>query len=129
EKYGLEMTSFILENVSAPPEVEAAIDKRAGMAAVGNLNDFVKYQMAQGVEKGGPGLGGVGAEMAVGMAMAQQMMNQPGGVMAQATAPAGASAVATGLPEMLSPADAAKVLGVTEADVIASLEAGDIKGK
>ena len=30
---------------------------------------------------------------------------------------------------MLSPADAAKVLGVTEADVIASLEAGDLKGK
>src|SRR6185369_16701607 len=81
EKYGLEMGSFILENVSVPPEVEQAIDKRAGMAAVGNLNDFVKYQMAQGFEKGGPGLGGVGAEMAVGLAMAQQMMTQSGGVM------------------------------------------------
>jgi excisionase family DNA binding protein len=131
EKYGLEMTSFILENVSVPPEVEAAIDKRSGMAAVGNLNDFVKYQMAQGFEKGGPGLGGVGAEMAVGMAMAQQMMNQPGGITAQTTPAAGAPAAAApaGLPEMLSPGDAAKVLGVTEADVIASLEAGDIKGK
>src|SRR6478735_6782456 len=74
-KYGLEMTSFVVENVSVPPEVEAAIDKRSSMAAVGNLNDFVKYQMAQGLEKGGPGVGGVGAEMAVGMAMAQQMMN------------------------------------------------------
>src|SRR5207237_6256344 len=39
EKYGLEMTSFILENVSVPSEVEAAVDKRASMAAVGNLND------------------------------------------------------------------------------------------
>ena len=55
------------------------------MAAVGNLNDYVKYQMAQGFEKGGAGVGGVGAEMAVGMAMAQQMMNQPGGIAAQAT--------------------------------------------
>ena len=130
EKYGIEMASFILENVSVPPEVEAAIDKRSGMAAVGNLNDFVKYQMAQGFEKGGPGIGGVGAEMAVGMAMAQQMMNQPGGITAQTTAPAvGPAQVPGGLPEMLSPADAAKVLGVSEADVIASLEAGDIKGK
>src|SRR5207247_2690797 len=50
EKYGLEMTSFIIENVSVPSEVEQAIDKRSGMAAVGNLNDFVKYQMAQGFE-------------------------------------------------------------------------------
>ena len=29
----------------------------------------------------------------------------------------------------MGPADAAKALGVSEADVIASLEAGDLKGK
>jgi excisionase family DNA binding protein len=128
EKYGLEMASFILENVSVPPDVEQALDRRAGMAAVGNLNDYVKYQMAQGFEKGGPGAGGVGAEMAVGLAMAQQMMNQPGGIAAQVTSPAGAAA-AGGLPETLSPADAARMLGVSESDVISSLEAGDLKGK
>jgi excisionase family DNA binding protein len=129
EKYGLEMASFVLENVSVPPEVEQAIDTRAGMAAVGNLNDYVKYQMGQGFEKGGPGAGGVGAEMAVGMAMAQQMMNQPGGIAAQVTPPAGAVAAPEGLPETLGPADAAKLLGVSESDVISSLEAGDLKGK
>src|SRR6476659_8269065 len=79
DKYGLAMTSFIVENVSVPPEVEQAIDKRSSMAAVGNLNDYVKFQMAQGLEKGGSGAGGIAAEMAVGMAMAQQMMNQSGG--------------------------------------------------
>jgi membrane protease subunit (stomatin/prohibitin family) len=136
EKYGLEMASFILENVSVPPEVEAAIDKRSSMAAVGNLNDYVKYQMAQGLEKGGSGVGGIGAEMAVGMSIAQQMMNQPGGISAQATpAVAGPAAVPTvvaaspGIPETIGPADAATLLGVSEADVIASLEAGDLKGK
>src|SRR4029453_13972923 len=95
------------------------------MAAVCNLNHFVKYQMAQGFEKGGPGAGGVGAEMAVGMAMAQQMMSQPGGVMAQA-APGGGGPRP---PEMMAPADAAKLLGVSEADIMASLEGGDLKGK
>src|SRR5712671_4961795 len=114
-KYGLEMASFIIENVSVPAEVEQAIDKRSGMAAVGNLNDFVKYQMAQGFEQGGPGIGGVGAEMAVGMAMAQPLMNQPGGVAGQTTVPAAAAQTTGGVPETLSPADAAKVLGVTEA--------------
>jgi excisionase family DNA binding protein len=93
------------------------------MAAVGNLNDYVKFQMAQGLEKGGSGVGGIGAEMAVGMSIAQQMMNQPGGAAGGGAAQAGA------LPELLSPADAAKVLGVGEADVIASLESGDLKGK
>ena len=50
-KYGIEIGSFIVENVSVPPEVEQAIDKRSSMAAVGNLNDFVKYQMAQGIRR------------------------------------------------------------------------------
>ncbi len=136
-KYGLEMASFIVENVSVPPEVEQALDKRAGMAAVGNLNDFVKYQMAQGLEKGA-GAGGIGAEMAVGLAMAQQMLNQPGGITAQAAVPlaaggaqtqAAVGTAQTALPETLGPADAARILGVTEADVLASLEKGDLKGK
>ena len=133
-KYGLEMATFVLENVSVPPEVEQAIDKRSSMAAVGNLNDFVKYQMAQGMETGGGGTGAVGAEMAVGFAIAQQMLQQTGGILAQGTTPAGrapAAAVpgAGTLPELLSPADAATLLGVGESDVIASLESGDLKGK
>jgi excisionase family DNA binding protein len=134
EKYGIEMPSFVLENVSVPPEVEQAIDKRSSMAAVGNLNDYVKFQMAQGFEKGASGAGGIGAEMAVGMAVAQQMVQQAGGITAQSTPPAAPAAPApstsaNALPELLSPADAAKSLGVSEADVIASLESGDLKGK
>jgi membrane protease subunit (stomatin/prohibitin family) len=128
-KYGLEMTTFVVENVSVPAEVEQAIDKRSSMAAVGNLNDFVKFQMAQGLAAGGSGVAGAGAELAVGLAMAQQMMNQPGGIAAQTTPAAGAPPVTAGIPETLGPADAAKALGVSEADVIASLEAGDLKGK
>ena len=132
DKYGLAMTSFILENVSVPPEVEQAIDKRSSMAAVGNLNDYVKYQMGQGMEKGGGGgAGGVAAEMAVGMAMAQQMMNQSGGLMAQTTkgieskpAPSNGGGL-----ELMNPAQVAEMLGVGESDVVASLEAGDLKGK
>lgn len=128
-KYGLEITSFVVENVSVPPEVEQAIDKRSSMAAVGNLNDYVKFQMAQGMEKGA-GAGGIGAELAVGLAMAQQMMNQPGGVMNQATpsaAPPAASAPPA--PELLTPAQVGQLLGVSEADVLATLESGELKGK
>lgn len=148
-KYGLEMTTFVVENVSLPPEVEQAIDKRSSMAAVGNLNDYVKFQMAQGIGSGqGSGAAGMASEMAVGMAMAQQMMQQQGGILggqnappplppaapAAPAAPAHSTVdtpppVPTGAPELLSPADAAKVLGVTEADVLQSLEAGDLKGK
>ena len=84
-KYGLEMTSFVVENVSVPEEVEQAIDKRSSMAAVGNLNDYVKFQMGQGMAQGGPG--SAPAEMAMGFAMAQQMMQQQGGLAGAGTPP------------------------------------------
>src|SRR5499427_3052244 len=130
-KYGLEIPSFIIENVSVPPEVEQAIDKRSSMAAVGNLNDYVKYQMAQGMAKGDGGPGGMAAEMAVGMAMAQQMMNQSGGILGGQATPGIGGAVSSGTaaPVLLTPAQVAQLLGVAESDVVASLEKGDIKGK
>jgi excisionase family DNA binding protein len=86
--------------------------------------------MAQGFERGGAGAAGVGAEMAVGMAMAQQMVNQPGGIVAQTTPGIAAPRTdAAASPELLSPAQVAQSLGVSESDVVASLEAGDLKGK
>mgnify|MGYP003407492038 CR=1 FL=1 len=43
------------------------------MAAVGNLNEYVKFQMAQGMEKGGSPAG-MATELAVGLSMAQQII-------------------------------------------------------
>ena len=122
-KYGLEVPSFIVENVSVPPEVEQAVDKRSSMAVVGNLNDYVKFQMAQGMERGtGGSAGGLAAEMAVGLGIAQQMMKDTG-----TAAPAQGSAA--GVPEMLSPGDVANMLKVSEGDVLAILESGELAGK
>jgi excisionase family DNA binding protein len=139
-KYGIEVQSFIVENVSVPAEVEEAIDKRSSMAAVGNLNDYVKFQLAQGLGAqggqgggGGGGLAGVGAEMAVGMAMAQQMMNQPGGIMGGQATPGVAGPPAApspaGASDLMTPGQVAQMLGVAESDVLTSLDSGDLKGK
>ena len=96
-----------------PPEVEAAIDKRSSMSAIGNLNDYVKFQMAEGMAKGGSS-GGAATELAVGMAIAQQMIKDQGGFVPGAGAPAGAPAGAAAPPpvpaaaQLLTPADAAR---------------------
>src|SRR5690242_1714842 len=105
-KYGIEISSFIVENVSVPPEVEQAIDKRSSMSVVGNLNDYVKFQMAEGMTKGeGGGTAGAGAQLGVGLAMGQQMAQafaaSQGGASAAPASPAPAPASA--LPELLSP--------------------------
>jgi excisionase family DNA binding protein len=137
-RYGIEFPSFIVENVSLPPEVEQAIDKRSSMAAVGNLNEFVKFQMAQGMGKAeGAGTAASAAQLGAGLAMGQQMMQSlatpqtvppviasPAPSTPPPVPPAGAA-----LPELLSPAEAAKVLGVSENDVMTALADGSLKGK
>lgn len=141
-KYGLELGSFIVENVSVPPEVEQAIDKRSSMGAIGNLNDFVKFQLAEGLGKGQGGAGGMAAELAVGFGMAQQMMAQSGGILggspaaATGATPAAAQPAPPPLPEaspaaseLLTPGDVGKRLGVDEADVLTILNDGSLKGK
>jgi excisionase family DNA binding protein len=124
-KYGIELTSFVVENVSVPPEVEQAIDKRSSMAAIGNLNEYVKYQMGRGFEAGGGSAGsaGMAAELAVGFGLAQQMMRD--GFSGGSATPT----VTPQLPELMSPAEAAQALGVAESDVVAVLESGELKGR
>ena len=124
-KYGLELPTFIVENVSLPPEVEQAIDKRSSMAAVGNLNDFVKFQIAQGAGAPGGGMAASAAQLGAGLAMGQQMMAS----MSAPQSAAGAATAGAPIPELLSPADAAKALGVNENDVMTALSDGSLKGK
>ena len=127
-QYGITITNFVVENVSVPPEVEQAIDKRSSMAAVGNLNDYVKFQMAQSIGQGGGeggGLANSAAQLGAGLAMGQQL------AAALNTAPAAPPVISPvgGSPQLLSPDEVARTLGVSEADVVATLEKGDLKGK
>ncbi|MGD9630102.1 MAG: SPFH domain-containing protein [Pyrinomonadaceae bacterium] len=85
--YGLEVTKFYVENISLPPEVEAAMDKRASMGALGDAQKYMQFQAADALrdaaqnEGGGAGLGaGLGAGFAVGGQMANAFgAGQPGG--------------------------------------------------
>ncbi len=94
--YGLEVTKFYVENVSLPPEVEAAMDKRSSMGALGDAQTYMQFQAADALrdaaqnEGGGAGLGaGLGAGFAVGGQMASafgQQAGAPGGGGGQAQA-------------------------------------------
>ena len=82
DEYGLQLHQMLIENISLPPEVEEAIDKRSSMGAVGNLDNYMKYQAAQGIGEGGGTMGdamGAGIGFAMAGQMAQQMANQQAG--------------------------------------------------
>lgn len=131
-KYGLEITSFVLENVSVPPEVEQAIDKRSSMSVVGNLNDYVKYQMGLAMSQGGEAgaAAAVPAQMAMGFGLAQEMVRgmQSGAPGASAPPVPPATATAPRL-EVLTPEQAAQLLGVSVEDVMASITADELKAR
>jgi excisionase family DNA binding protein len=122
-QYGISITSFAVQSISVPSEVERAIDKRGAISEIGNMNDYVKFQMAQGMARARSS-GGMAAELAVGLSVAQQILRQSGSL----GSPLDTGEVAA-LPELLSPADAAKALGVPEADVMKIIESGELPSK
>jgi membrane protease subunit (stomatin/prohibitin family) len=64
EKYGVTLSDFKVLSISPPDHVQEMIDKRGGMAAVGSLDSFVRYQAANALEKSAGGAGGGGAGLA-----------------------------------------------------------------
>ena len=92
--YGLTLPELYIENISLPPAVEEALDKRTSMGVVGDLNKYTQFQTAEAMAAAAstPGSGmGEGLGMGMGMAMANQMannMHQPQGNAPQAAAPA-----------------------------------------
>lgn len=59
-KYGIELVDFLIGSVTPPEEVQRMIDGRAGMAAVGDLDDYLKFRAANALGDGGASGGGNG---------------------------------------------------------------------
>ena len=89
---GIHIPKFIIENISVPPEVEAALDKRTQMGIVGNLDQYTKFQAANAIEDAANNPGGGASEgigLGLGMAVGQQMAANLKPGQAAPAAPAG----------------------------------------
>lgn len=102
---GIQLTKFLVENISLPEAVEQALDRRTSMGVIGDMGAYTQMQFADslvaGAENPGGGNNPAGAAMGMGMGLAmagqmtQQMMNpqaqQPAGGQPQhASQPGGA---------------------------------------
>jgi len=122
---GLKLESVTMQSVSLPEELQKILDQKIGMGMVGkDMGQFMQYQTAQAIPKfaegsgsGGSGIAGdamgLGAGVALGQVMAQQLSQ---GLQGQ---PAGGAAAA-----------AAPVVGIKPDEVMATLEKlADLKAK
>lgn len=88
--YGVELTKLLVENISLPPAVEEALDKRTSMGVLGNMQQYTQFQAANAIESaaenpGGGGMAAGGMAAGLGLAMGNQMAQSMGG---HAAAPA-----------------------------------------
>ena len=101
---GLGLTSFVIENISLPEEVEKSMDKRTSMGVLGDLNKYTQYQAAEAMREAANnpgGVAGMGVGMGAGVSMGQmfaQAMAQP-----QQQAPAQGGGFCTGCGQQLTP--------------------------
>ncbi len=128
---GVQLKTLYVNSISPTEETARAIDERASMGAIGDMQKYMQFQMARGVRdaasaEGGGGLAsagvGLGAGVGMGSAMAQ-MMGQMSGT--QGGQPAAAAAV----PEIMTLSEAALYMRVGEEDVLEVIQAGELKAK
>lgn len=81
--FGLDLNRFVVENVSLPEEVEAAIDQRSKLGILGDrMGQYTQMQAADSIKVAAAnpgGLAGAGAGLGAGMAIGNAM----GGAFAQ----------------------------------------------
>jgi membrane protease subunit (stomatin/prohibitin family) len=66
-RYGLELIDFFIHAITPPPEVQRMIDERSSMAAIGNLDDFMKFKAAKALGDAASGIGAAGGQAAGGL--------------------------------------------------------------
>jgi len=131
---GIALKQLMVVSITPTDETAKAIDERASMGAIGNMDAYMKFKAAQAMGDaannpagGGAAAGvGLGAGMGVGAGMASMIMQSMQTPSQPAAAPA-ASAAAT--PSVMTLEEAAAYLKVSTADVEAAINAGDLKAR
>ena len=101
-QYGLEITQVLVENISLPPEVEQALDRRSSMGIVGDMTNYTRFAAADAMRDAAKNPAGGAAEgmgLGMGFAMAQQMGQAMSSPSTPATSPAAHAAGPPPLPE------------------------------
>jgi len=89
-KYGLELVDFLIGAITPPEEVQKMIDERAGMGAIGDMQKYMAFKAARGIEAAAsnPGSAGGAAGLGLGAGIGMMMPQMIAGAMAAQGRPA-----------------------------------------
>jgi membrane protease subunit (stomatin/prohibitin family) len=89
-KYGLELVDFLIGAITPPEEVQKMIDERAGMGAIGDMQKYMAFKAARGIEAAAsnPGAAGGAAGLGLGAGIGMMMPQMIAGAMAAQGRPA-----------------------------------------
>ena len=86
-KMGLALDTLVVENISLPEEIQKMLDTRIGMNMIGDMNKYTQYQTANAIPiaaaNEGGGIAAMGAQLAAGVGIGNQMAGAMIGAMAQ----------------------------------------------
>jgi len=99
-KMGLALDNLVVESVSLPEEIQKMLDTRIGMNMIGDMQRYTQYQTANAIPiaaaNEGGGLAAMGANLAVGVGIGNQMASSMLGNMNQQPPAGGAAPAAMG---------------------------------
>jgi len=133
EALGLTLKSFYIGSLQP---AEKSIDELRARGLL-DLETYTRLQAADAMRdaaqnpSGGAGLtAGIGAGMGLGKAIGDALSQAgSGGAAGAAAASGGGAPQGGGMPDVMTPAEAAQFLKVAEEDVLAAIEAGDLKAR
>ena len=86
-KMGLSLDTLVVENISLPEEIQKMLDTRIGMNMIGDMNKYTQFQTANAIPiaaaNEGGGIAAMGAQLAAGVGIGNQMAGAMMGSMMQ----------------------------------------------
>ena len=131
---GIALKQFMIVSLNPTEETAKAIDERAAMGAIGNMDAYLKFKAARAMGDAANNPSGSGAAEGVGLGAGMGMGVGMAGMIAQAMSGAAqpqqaAGSAAPSIPDVMTVEEAAAYLKVSAEDVIAVIDSGELPAR
>jgi excisionase family DNA binding protein len=132
---GVQLKTLYVNSISPTEETARAIDERASMGAIGDMQKYLQYQTALGIrdaaQAGGEAgsLTGAGVGMGAGLGMGAAMAQSMGQAMSPQQQDTAAGSASPAVPDIMTLSEVAAYMRVGEEDVLSVIQSGELKAK